>query len=322
MHKSKFTQAMRQIISLYFKRQTALHISLPLVLPVNQNLKMKIAVLSDIHGNFPALIAVADHIQMWKPDRVFVAGDIVNRGPCSNDCFEFIEEKQQSYGWQVIRGNHEDYVIDQADRKNPGNERGFDLYKPVQFTVKQLNNNIPKLISLPENIREFTPFDHEVRVVHASMRHNRDGIYHETSDAELSLQIAPAPKVFITGHTHRPLIRSLDGTVVINAGSCGLPFDGDQRTGYVQITWQKGRWQAEFIRLKYDFIQAKKDFSVSGYLENAGPLSLVNLFELESATSQLYHWSRRYAKAVLAGATTVSEAVEEFLKAPMRQYYS
>jgi putative phosphoesterase len=282
---------------------------------------MKIAVLSDIHGNYPALIAVSEHIQTWKPDNVFVAGDIVNRGPRSSDCFEFIEEKRQNCGWKVIRGNHEDYVIDHAGRKKPENERMVELYKPVRFTVKQLNGNIPKLISLPENIREFTSFGHEIRIVHASMRHNRDGIYPETSDVELSEQIAPAPKVFITGHTHRPLVRSLDGTVVINAGSCGLPFDGDRRTGYVQITWRKGRWQAEIARLRYDFYQAIKDFSDSGYFEDAGPLSLVNLLELESATSQLYHWSRRYSKAVLAGETTVSEAVEEFLNAPVRHPY-
>ena len=76
---------------------------------------MKIAVLSGIHGNFPALMAVTENIQGWQPDQVFVAGGIVNRGPRSEDCPLFIAKKQKNHGWQVIRGNHEEYVIDQAD---------------------------------------------------------------------------------------------------------------------------------------------------------------------------------------------------------------
>ena len=49
---------------------------------------MKIAVLSDIHGNFVALQAVFEHIEAWRPDHTIVAGDIVNRGPRSKDCLE------------------------------------------------------------------------------------------------------------------------------------------------------------------------------------------------------------------------------------------
>lgn len=42
---------------------------------------MKIATLADIHGNYQALITVIDHVERWKPDLVFVLGDIINRGP-------------------------------------------------------------------------------------------------------------------------------------------------------------------------------------------------------------------------------------------------
>src|SRR3954464_7315918 len=71
----------------------------------------RLAVLSDIHGNFAALQAVADHIDQWKPDAVVVAGDIVNRGPRSRDCLTFVLERAARAGWQIIRGNHEEYVL-------------------------------------------------------------------------------------------------------------------------------------------------------------------------------------------------------------------
>jgi putative phosphoesterase len=282
---------------------------------------MKIAVLSDVHGNFPALVEITEHIRRWKPDRVFVAGDIVNRGPRSEECLLFLDEKRQYHGWQVLRGNHEDYVIDRAVKKVPKNEFLYPLFQPVYYTIEQLNNDISRLIALPNEFQEITPENHEIRVLHASMRHNRDGIYPETSDVELSNQIAPPPKVFITGHTHRPLIRMLNGTLVVNAGSCGLPFDGDQRAGYAQITHGNGQWHAEIIRMNYDIQQSRKDFYETGYLEGAGPVSRVVLRELDTALSQLYFWTTKYEQAILAGEITVSKATKEFLSEPIRKPY-
>jgi len=68
---------------------------------------MKIAILSDIHGNLPALQAVAADIERWQPDLVVVNGEIVNAGPCSPSCIHLMHQ-QASFGWQVLRRNHED----------------------------------------------------------------------------------------------------------------------------------------------------------------------------------------------------------------------
>ena len=51
---------------------------------------MRIAVLSDIHGNLPALRAVLADIDSWRPDLVILNGDLVNRGPSSLECLEII----------------------------------------------------------------------------------------------------------------------------------------------------------------------------------------------------------------------------------------
>ena len=282
---------------------------------------MKIAVLSDIHGNYPALEAVTDHVERWQPDLVFVAGDIVNRGPRSHDCLQFLFIKQATDGWEIIRGNHEDYVISRGDPKDPKVGPQFELYQPTHFIYKQLNYDASEITALPEEINKHPNKLGTIRMVHASMRHNRDGIYPETSDAKLKKQIDPAPDVFITGHTHRPLVRRLKKTLVINAGSVGLPFDEDQRAGYAQITFGKGCWGAEIIRLPYDFNQAKKDFYETGYLEGAGPLARIVLLELELALSQLWHWSARYSQPILKGEISVSESTEAFLKDPVQEPY-
>ena len=56
---------------------------------------MKLAVLSDIHGNWPGLMVVADHIERWQPDLVIVNGDVINRGPNSAACWDFVQQKRR-----------------------------------------------------------------------------------------------------------------------------------------------------------------------------------------------------------------------------------
>jgi putative phosphoesterase len=281
---------------------------------------MKLAVLSDIHANYIALEAVTDHIERWGPDFVVVAGDMVNRGPRSGDCLQFLLEKQKTAGWEILRGNHEDYVIfcAEADNLTPAH---YSLFQPVFFAIDQLDRNVSVLKNLPETITKNHPDYGQVRVVHASMKNNRDGVYPETPDRSLRKKIAPAPAVFVTGHTHRPLTRTLNGTLVINSGSAGLPFDEDVRPSYAQITWRKGQWQAEIVRVKYDIIQAEKDYATSGYLENAGPISQLVRLELKSGLGQLYQWTSEYNDPILKGETTVEAAVKDFLQSPITKPY-
>lgn len=282
---------------------------------------MKIAVISDIHGNFPALETVVDHLESWRPDRVFVAGDTVNRGPRSHDCWKFIHARSKNQDWKIIRGNHEDFVLSRADPEEPKSGPRYELSKPAHFTYQQLDYDVSDLKSLPQAYCE-TPLDYgEIRMVHASMHHNRDGIYPESIPAEIQEKISPPPEVFITGHTHRPFIRKINSTLVVNAGSVGLPFDGDPRTGYAQISTQNGQWKAQVIRLTYDIAQAEKNFYDTGYLNNAGPMAKLFLLELELALSQLYQWFTKYSQPVLKGKISVAQATEDYLREPSTKPY-
>ncbi len=278
---------------------------------------MKLAILADIHANFPALEAVAGHVERWQPDMVFVAGDTVNRGPRSLDCLRFVQEKQQTEGWQVIRGNHEDYIIARSRPEDPRSGPRFELYRNSYFTYQQLNEDVSDLLAMPEKISRFLPEGGEIRITHASMLGIRDGIYAKTTDEELCKKIDPPPALFCAGHTHRSLIRTLNGTLVVNAGSVGLPFDADTRAGYAQITRQNGQWQAEIVRLPYDMEQARRDLYDTGFMDSGGPLSELILIELETGLSQLYQWSAQYVDPVLNGEITVAESVRQFLEEPI-----
>jgi hypothetical protein len=156
----------------------------------------------------------------------------------------------------------------------------------------------------------------EVRVVHASVRGTRDGIFPDTPDTVLAKQIGrPHVPLFCVGHTHWPLIRRLEGTLVVNVGAVGMPFDGDRRASYGQLTWHAGQWRAEIVRLPYDWERTERDFRRTGFLDDGGPLAKLMLVELRLARSQLYGWTAAYERAVLAGELTVQDAVDRYLVA-------
>lgn len=275
---------------------------------------MKLAILADIHANFVALQTVTAHIEAWEPDGVIVAGDVVNRGPCPLECLRFVQQKQRTHGWQVVRGNHEDYVIHQAKRGPTYNKFEREFYQFSYWTYTQLNGQVAQLEAMPFQCSLSAPDGSEVRVTHASMRGNREGIFSWTPDLELHEKIGPSPPaLFCVGHTHRPLIRRLDETLVVNVGAAGLPFDHDTRAAYAQLVWRKGRWQPKIVRLDYDRAQTERDFVESGFLIEGGPMARLVLDELQTARSHLYYWTQRYQAPILSGEMTVLEAVQQFM---------
>jgi predicted phosphodiesterase len=271
---------------------------------------MKIAVLADIHANYVALQTVVAHIDQWRPDLVIVAGDIVNRGTRPAECLTLVQQRVQMDGWRVVRGNHEDYVIAHSKPDAPRSGLPFEVFRSSYWTYCKLGCDTRALEAMPFSLA----LDCGVRVTHASMRHIRDGIYMTTPDDALREQIGlPAPGLFCVGHTHQPLIRALDKTLVVNVGAAGMPFDGDWHPSYAQLEYRSGHWHAEIIRLGYDRAAAVRDFELSGFLDEAGPLARVVRRELQIAQGQLHSWIHQYEKAVLAGEMTMEQSVNDFL---------
>jgi predicted phosphodiesterase len=283
---------------------------------------MKIAILSDLHSNLPALRVVIADIQRWKPDHIVVAGDTINRGPRPGECIDIVLEKQSTQGWRILRGNHEDYVLMHSRSDAPRSGPAFEVHRPSYWTYQRLGATVSDIEAMPSEITFEDPDGGEIQIVHASLIHNRDGIYPETTDQELIRKIGlderPAThrslKVFAVGHTHRPLVRSLNGTLIVNAGSAGLPFDQDQRVSYARLLWQNGSWHAEIVRLEYDLAQAEEDFFTTGYMKDSGPLAELVRLELIHASSLLYGWAVQYQSLAMAGKISMRESVDAYLK--------
>jgi len=276
---------------------------------------MKVAVISDIHGNFPALERVGADLDAWQPDLVVVDGDIVNRGPCSLRCWRYVQERAKTDDWRLLRGNHEDYVLGCAAAESPPEGAAFEIQRFAYWTQAQLNGSTMALAALPEQFELAAPDDSVLRVVHASMRSNRDGLYVGADDEKILTQIAPPPAVFVTAHTHRPFVRTIGESIVVNVGSVGAPFDLDSRLSYGRFTWTRGRgWQAALVRLAYDRRQTENDYVNSGFLEEGGPLTQLMLLEHRKSHGLIYRWAERYERAVLRGEIALADSVRRIMQ--------
>ncbi len=278
---------------------------------------MKIAALADIHGNYQALITVLEHVESWKPDLVIVLGDIINRGPRSRDCLHLIQEKLASPSWHAITGNHEQYVLRFENPEAPKSGPEFETLRIIHWTYQSLSSaDIQSVKELPLEFETLLPGNQRLKAVHASMAGIRVGIYPSSSREEILNLIQPEMDLFLVGHTHQPLVKTFSETTIINAGSIGLPFDGDTRPGYAQITRENNHWKGKIIRLPYDLEAAQQDFYNTEFISEGGPLADLVLTEMKIAWPQLSHWFRCYEDKVLNQQISIKDSVEEYLRNP------
>ncbi|RUM94259.1 MAG: metallophosphoesterase, partial [Thiothrix sp.] len=254
---------------------------------------MKVAVLSDVQANLPPMEAVVEHILDWNPDLVISNGDLVNRGPSSLACLTLFESLREQHDWIALRGNHEDYVL-YCSRTESGYGLEASLRQFTDWTVQQLGEEISKLEKWPDHLCFHGPDAPPswVHITHGTLAGNRHGVLKQSKDSELAERIPAGLAVFVTAHTHRPLIRQLGTTQIINVGSAGSPFDGDKRASYGQLCYHNGAWSTEIIRLPYDRKKAEQDYYDSGFLDEGGPMARLIFEEWRRAQGFMPQWHR------------------------------
>lgn len=274
---------------------------------------MKIAVLSDIHGNVPALTAVLEDIARWRPDQVIVNGDLVSRGPYSLECMRLLQTQFPLALY--LTGNHETYVLRCADEPADPDSPTLDIDRFADWALRQLGPAIEEIRGWGDHL-DLTDLEQgaSVHITHGSRLGNRDGISTRTQDDELPAKLGTPRDLFVGSHTHKPLLRRFNGTLVVNTGSVGQPMDDDPRAAYGRFTLQTGRWQAEIARVAYDKAQAERDFVASGFLAEAGPMARLIYLELRQSHAHVGPWRNLYLDAVRNRQISVAESVAAYLR--------
>lgn len=278
---------------------------------------MRIAVLSDIHANRAAMDAVLVAVSSERPDHVVVAGDVINRGPDPRACLDAVLARRKTDGWMLLKGNHEDFILQEAARTTDQQPWEQQLYAHTRWTLHRVHERLAEIAAWPDRLSLEGPDGSEVRFVHASMRGNRQGLYEHMEAPLLAELAAPPPAVLVAGHTHIPFVRAIDGTLIVNAGAVGMPFDGIADASFALLEWRAGRWNARIHRVAYDRERARRAFVDKGYLAEGGPMVRLILDELEHARPRLNLWHRHYEARVAAGELSIEESVESLLRGLM-----
>jgi putative phosphoesterase len=226
---------------------------------------MKIAVLSDIHGNIAALDAVLAHAANMAVDGIVNLGDICSGGLWPVET----ADRLMALSLPTVRGNHERQVLDGCiDRMGPSDRHA---------TMTLRDDQMAWLASLPATHR-LSP---DILMVHGTP--DSDLVYFLETVTETGVRPATIDEVaeragncdvpvILCGHTHIPrAVRLDDGQLIVNPGSVGLqaydddrPYphimeNGSPHARYAIVSNESGRWEADFHRVDYDWQQAAID---------------------------------------------------------------
>ena len=208
---------------------------------------MRIAVVSDIHGNRTAFEAVLADLRLASPDIIFHGGDLCHAGASAAEIVDRIRELD----WPGVVGNTDEM-----------------LFRPD--SLEEFAKQAPKLHSLVKVLREMAVATREalgedrlawlrdlprvqkhgpMALVHASPENLWRAPAPDATDAELETVYNPLGRaIAVHGHIHRSYVRSVSGVIVANSGSVSLSYDGDPRASYLLLDESK----PTIRRVEYD----------------------------------------------------------------------
>ena len=226
---------------------------------------MKIAVLSDIHGNIAALDAVLAHANALGVDQIVNLGDI-----CSGALWpRETADRLMALDLPTIRGNHERQVLEgDPARMGLSDRRARETLRDDQLAWMA---SLPPTLQLAE----------DVLMVHGTP--SSDLVYFLETVTETGVRPATlaeaeeragqtTARLILCGHTHVPrAIMLRDARLIVNPGSVGLPAyeddnpfphaieNGSPFARYATVSGDGGSWQASFHLVAYDWEQAARD---------------------------------------------------------------
>lgn len=283
-------------------------------------MNMRFAIISDIHGNLPALDAVLEDANSNNIDNFIFVGDYCLSNPYPNECIQRIRCLDKKH---IIRGNEEKYLenlIDKDQRTWTDGQMQISYYCYRAISA----DNLDFILSMP-NILKLTYNDVELHIAHSSEEFIADCEHKEWSTAQVAKRYMDhdvtsdsfradihnyfdnndrfqqifselEQGVYIFGHSHiQWSYQSADGkTILINPGSCGLPLDGV--IGSIPYTIldisDTGSFIVEERRIPFDMEEYIDVLIKSEQFVKANVWSKIIIQELRTAREHLFYFLR------------------------------
>lgn len=248
---------------------------------------MKVAVISDVHGNYKALEAFLAYVEKHPIDAVIGLGDYITDSPYPGRTLSIVYEMEKRYPCYLLRGNREEYLLDNR-RQDQGwhisSPNGSLYYTSQRVTDRDLDwmENMPSEMVLElGNCPALTLCHGAPGVIRGNFEFDRP--LKEQSMEQLQTQY------LLGGHTHHQELDRLYGKTYLNPGSLGLPID--EQGCHAQFAVMEGNsrsWEIELLTIDYDVEGFLKDFRESG-IEQYG-LYLTRAVEKTLVTGHNYFY--------------------------------
>ena len=216
---------------------------------------MRIAIISDIHGNSVALDAVLSALQEEQVDRTVCLGDVATDGPQPSEVIANL----RTLNTPVVMGNMDAWLLN--PHPYPGNSRNARCGNEIRsWDVGRLSSSdLSYVHAFQTTIKMSLDKTVELLCYHGSPQSNVEGISSATSDEDLERLLSGCRTTLLAGgHTHTQMLRRHSGTTIINPGSVGAPpvQDGhDSRSAWAEygvVCLESGNLGIEFRRIPVD----------------------------------------------------------------------
>lgn len=215
---------------------------------------MKVAVISDIHGNFQALESVLADIQKNKCDQIFCLGDLAMAGPQPRTVLDYIMNRCQD--WVIIKGNTDKMITEFDLKMYDKMQKKFPVMANALLDDVDIIEQDKKdfLASLPEQ-KSIMVEGVSVLLVHGSPRKINEDILPGMKISEVQDIIDGVnEELILCGHTHVPCgYQTLTKQTVVNVGSVGRPMTGVPKANYAIFDFENGTFSVEHRVVDYDY---------------------------------------------------------------------
>jgi predicted phosphodiesterase len=222
---------------------------------------VKLALISDIHGNLFAFDAVLEDIRRRKIEQILCLGDIVTGGPQPREALARLRE----VGCPTVMGNTDAWVLEPRLREYP-DLFGQHLQDVEYWASQQLTDQDKAFIRTFQPTIEW-PLDEKTTLLayHGSPRSFLERVYPATPSEQLDEYFAsfPAAQIFVGGHIHQQFFLHYGDRLVLNPGSVGQPLDRTRArvesearnppwAEYAILTSEGNQFSVELLRVPFD----------------------------------------------------------------------
>lgn len=229
---------------------------------------MKIAIISDIHGNIQALEAVMQNIKQEKCEKIFCLGDLAMAGPEPSKTIDKIKELQKTTDFILIQGNT-DEMIANCDNQilHMLKENNPIMANALQSDIQEISEEQKLFLrNLPKQ-KETEIEGIKILLVHGSPRKNNENIYPDLKIEEVEEMISQTDAdIIFCGHTHMPCgYQTNTKQTVVNVGSIGRPFSEEPKSCYAVLEINNKEFSIKHNFINYDFKTAAEILKERGF---------------------------------------------------------